>query len=451
MIALTGLVRTLPSESLWGRFHPSIDLGPFQGIFFLREGDYALQRVELSGAEAKTLRSEPTCHALILCRDFGVRLSASCQFEGPWAGVVETEVRLRWLDNAAEWPRWIGRGRSEAEIHEAATPERHLARLVGGLFEAELIRYFGTQPYWDVSRRLNDPALVEQVEAQVRNALSRWTDERVIGVAAVHLLRIHSPAAEQQRQSDDAAAQEKGRLEREHRLRMLEAQQAAELASLRAKAAPSPPAGPEAALPPRIPSTEEKQDLVRRVLGELAGAQPEAVRVRLFAWGGKPAKSVNELAAAAPGGASALRVGDDIHVIVDAPVSGYLWVFNLGSSGEVDRIVPERLEPAAAVKAGQSYLVSTGAAIAPVSSEPPPASPWMEQGPANGFPERILAIVTAENTPLAPSSLHPAWSGSGPAPTRPAAGFGAPRIEATLGARPTRSWAWGVAEAAVLP
>jgi len=447
MIALTGLLRTLPSDSLWGRFHPSIDLGPFQVIFFLREKDCSLHRVELSGPEGKTLLSEPNCHGLILSRDFGVRLSTPCQFAGPWAGVVETEVRLRWLDNADEWPRWIARGRSEAGIGEPAGPEQHLARLVAGLFEAELIRYFGAQPYEEVAQRLNDPALVEQVEAQVRNALSRWTDERVVGLAAVHLLRIHSPAAEEQRQ---AAAQERARLAREHRLRVLEAQQAAELAALREQSAASPTAPLEVALPPRIPTAEEKQELVRRVLGELASVQPETVRVRLFAGAGERVRGVNELIGAQPGGVSALRVGDDLHVVVDAPVSGYLWMFNLGSSGEVSQIVPDRMQPASRVNAGQSYLVSTGAAIAPVSSEPPPVSPWVEQGPVNGFPERILAIVTAENTPLAASSLHPAWSGSRPAPNRPAAGFGAPRIEATLGARPTHGWAWGVAEAAVL-
>lgn len=450
MIALTGLLRTLPSDSLWGRFHPSIDLGPSEVMFFLRANDCSLHRAELSGPEGKTVLSEPNCFGLILSRDFGVRLSTPCQFAGPCAGVVETEVRLRWLDNAAEWPRWIARGRAERELGEPAGPEQHLARLVAGLFEAELIRFFNAQPYREVAQRLNDPALLEQVEAQVRNALSRWTDERVIGLAAVHLLRIHSPAAEQQWQSEAAAAQEQARLEREHRLRVLAAQQAAELAALREKSAPAPPAPPEIAPPPRIPSAEEKQDLVRRVLGELAGSQPEAVRVRLFAGGGARADSVNELIAALPGGTSALRVGDELHVVVDSPVSGYLWVFNLGSSGEVNRIVPDRIQPAARVAGGQSYLVSTGAAIAPVSAQPLPPSPWVEQGPVNGFPERILAIVTTENTPLAPCSLHPAWNGSGPPRNRPAGGFGSPRIEATLGGRPISGWAWGVAEAAVL-
>jgi len=132
-------------------------------------------------------------------------------------------------------------------------------------------------------------------------------------------------------------------------------------------------------------------------------------------------------------------------------VGGYLQVFNLGSSGEVNQLIPDRAQPAVWVEAGQTYLVSTGAAIAPVSAERPPLSPWVEQGPVNGFPERILAVVTSANLALAPRDLHPGWSGPTSTAARKSTGFGAPRVEAVLSARPMGSWSWGVAEAAVAP
>ena len=86
MIALTGLLRIIPAESFWGRFQPNIDLGPHQAIFFLTERDHTLRRVEVSGADEKAVMAEPHCHGLIVSRDFGLRLTTPCRFEGGLAG-----------------------------------------------------------------------------------------------------------------------------------------------------------------------------------------------------------------------------------------------------------------------------------------------------------------------------------------------------------------------------
>jgi hypothetical protein len=341
---------------------------------------------------------------------------------------------------------------------------QQVAQLAAGLFEAELVRFFAAQPYRETAHRLNDPGLLQALETQLRQALARWTEEGVVGLSAVHLSRVHSPAAERQWQSESDAAQEQARLEREHRLRLLAARQAAELAQVQPPitAPPAPQALAPAAQParlasPRVSRAEDRQAAIERVLGGLASAQPEAVRVRLFAWAGNRSAGVAESVAANPGGISTLNLGDEIHVVIDSSFGGYLHVFNLGSSGEVTPIVPEPRQLPVRIEPGVGYLISTGAAIVPVSSEPPPLSPWVEQGPVNGFPERLLAVVTAEPIRLTPSDLHPAWGGaeSLAQPARPEAalhlaGFGIARVETTLSGRPTAGWAWGVAEAAVV-
>jgi hypothetical protein len=457
MTALTGLLRSLPAESFWGRFQPSIDLEPHQAIFFLTEKQHALRRVEVSGGEGKSVLAEPDCHGLIVARDFGVRLTAPCHFEGGLAGEVEAEVRLRCLDNAAEWPRWIAGGTAASTEHSTVTAEQSLARLVAGLFEAELTRSFAAESYREVSHRLNDPTLVAQVEARVRSALSRWTDERVVGLSAVHLLKIHSTEGESHERSELEAAQEQARLEREHRLRILAAKQAAELAALKPAAPPSSERPDYSSAssqiqyrpkPPAGPSVAERHESIARVLSSLGSAQPATVMVRLLAWTKNQPGGVAEALRTSPEGSRGLHIGDEIHVVVQPPVAGFLHVFNLGSSGEVSLLIPAGDASPVKVEAHQPYLVSTDGPVAAVTAEEPPMSPWIEEGPVNGYAERILAVVTASSAPLPACELHAAWSG---APTaRPSAvGFGAPQIEATLAARPPALWAWGLAEVTV--
>jgi len=200
-----------------------------------------------------------------------------------------------------------------------------------------------------------------------------------------------------------------------------------------------------------VASTAERQQTIQRVLGSLAGAQPTAVRVRVLAWAGTRPSSVAELVRSTPNGSSTLRLGDEIHVVIESSAAGYLHVFNLGCSGEASVMIPDRLQPPVRVEAYQAYLVSTGAAIAPLASVGAPISPWVEEGPVNGYPERILAVVTTENTPLPASELHPAWSGPAAPVSVSGTGFGAPQIESSLGGRPPAGWAWGLAEVAVAP
>jgi hypothetical protein len=85
------------------------------------------------------------------------------------------------------------------------------------------------------------------------------------------------------------------------------------------------------------------------------------------------------------------------------------------------------------LEAGRSFLASPAA-----------GQTWVEKGPVNGFPERVLAIVTAQARSVPLSSLHPSWSDA--AYSR---GFGTPVVDSLVSAWPVTEWSWGLAEAAV--
>jgi hypothetical protein len=204
-----------------------------------------------------------------------------------------------------------------------------------------------------------------------------------------------------------------------------------------------------------VASAEEKQQVIRKVLQGLAAAQAPVIRVRLFALISPGPRGIRGLlnpdplpaaqspstvdeSALPPGfredgmqNVASLRIGNELHVVVSAPTRGYLHLFNLGSSGDVRRMLPRPGEPPSAVDPGRAHL-----------SSPAPAIPWIEKGPANGFPERVLAVVTAEPKAVPPSCLHPSWNDL--AYTR---GFGPPVIEPRLSAWPAATWSWGFCEA----
>lgn len=239
-----------------------------------------------------------------------------------------------------------------------------------------------------------------------------------------------------------------------------------------------------------VASAEEKQEVIRKVLEGLAAAQAPAVKVRLVAriaegplglrgilnplprpapeppW--TPLASIPSASAPPhpPGieppiqtsdepvlpsaaadesflppafrsgrveAVSAIRVGNELHVIVHSPRRGYLHLFNLGSSGDALRMLPRADEQPVLLEPGQAHLAS-----------PVPSQPWIEKGPVNGFPERVLAVITSERKALPPSCLHPSWNDAAYA-----RGLGPPMVEALLSAWPAAVWCWGLAEAAV--
>lgn len=206
------------------------------------------------------------------------------------------------------------------------------------------------------------------------------------------------------------------------------------------------------------PTADEKQAAIRQLLESLADAQAPTVGVRLVARIGPGAAGLRGILNPAPRPAPApvpradesdvplpfretglaslpaLRLGHELHVVVTTPRRGYLHLFNLGSSGEVRRMLPRPGEPPAALEPGRAHLAL-----------PAPGQPWVEKGPLNGHPERVLAVVTAEAKAVPASSLHPSFSDA--AFTR--GGFSAPVVDAVLPAWPAATWSWGFCEARV--
>jgi hypothetical protein len=206
-------------------------------------------------------------------------------------------------------------------------------------------------------------------------------------------------------------------------------------------------------------SAEAKQAVIRQVLESLAAAKAPTVRVRLFATIAEGPNGIRGLLNPAPrppispsGGVDesdlppafreegrpslrSLRLGQELHVVLSAPTRGYLHLFNLGSSGEVRRMLPRPGELPAVLEADRACLAL-----------PSPSMPWVEKGPLNGFPERVLAVVTTQPQAVPPSCLHPSFNDAAYA-----RGFGPPIIDALLAAWPSATWSWGACEARLEP
>ena len=198
MMSLTGVVTTWPGRPRWGLFSdPVVELAPDQVLFVLRRTDQALRRVEISAAEPRIVRMERDDHGLVLRRDFGVRLSVPCEFAGSLPGQVEVEARLRVLAGGAEWPLQLPSEAPARIPFAAASSDPVLARLIGGLFAADVARVFAEEPYAGLPLRLHEPALVARVEAAVRAALSRPAEEDVLALRGIELLGVESPLEEE--------------------------------------------------------------------------------------------------------------------------------------------------------------------------------------------------------------------------------------------------------------
>jgi hypothetical protein len=206
-----------------------------------------------------------------------------------------------------------------------------------------------------------------------------------------------------------------------------------------------------------VSPAEAKQAVIRQLLQSLAAAQTPAVQVRLLARinGGPagirgilnpsprpavpPPQPVDESPLPPPfredasPSLTSLRLGHELHVVVTSARRGYLHLFNLGSSGEARRMLPRPGETPVLLEPGRAHLASAA-----------PGAPWVEQGPVNGFPERILAIVTAQSSSVPASFLHPSFSDAAVA-----RGFSPPMVDALLAAWPAADWAWGDCEARV--
>ncbi|MCC5840625.1 MAG: hypothetical protein JJT96_10920 [Opitutales bacterium] len=148
----------------------------------------------------------------------------------------------------------------------------------------------------------------------------------------------------------------------------------------------------------------------------------------------------------------AIRVGDYLHVAARSEVEGYLHFFNLGVSGDVCKLFPESPASAARVAPGVSCFITENEGGSPFMEE---AEAFLEDGDderrANGYPERLLALVTPRLLGVAATDLHPDWEG--PAGTRggdPWEGFAiATGHPAGFWGQP-EAWEWGWWEAPVV-
>ena len=140
-----------------------------------------------------------------------------------------------------------------------------------------------------------------------------------------------------------------------------------------------------------------------------------------------------------------LRIGDKMTLRLKSPRSGYLILFNIGTSGRVSKIFPH---PAFGttqkrIDAGRVYMLPGELMPADVL----PDGVWKETWPLsqlNGLPERVVAIVT--DTPV---DLDEQCFGAG---SRMLTRGGFAAVEESISSildLPAGSWIWGGVEAVV--
>ena len=141
-----------------------------------------------------------------------------------------------------------------------------------------------------------------------------------------------------------------------------------------------------------------------------------------------------------------LHVGDRMTLRLKSPRSGYLTLFNFGTSGRVSKIFPHPAFGMTSnhVKAGCVYMLP-GALM---SADILPDGEWEEQGPVSsstGLPERILAVLTDK-----PVELDETCFGAQVGRVLTRGGFDV--VEESISSLldlPHGSWIWGMVEAAV--
>jgi hypothetical protein len=152
-----------------------------------------------------------------------------------------------------------------------------------------------------------------------------------------------------------------------------------------------------------------------------------------------------------------LYVGEYLHFLVVSTFPGHLHLFNFGTDGDVARLYPLPEKESQYVAPCHWRYVSGPDGSAKAL--------YREQGPANIYPERIIAIITRENIPLKPSDLYPGWDiYDGVSPVIEMCGarggrgdvgaddddFGQPDRSADwFWDRPTEDWQWGLIEVPV--
>ena len=154
-----------------------------------------------------------------------------------------------------------------------------------------------------------------------------------------------------------------------------------------------------------------------------------------------------------------LVIGDFLHIAVQSERSGFLHLFNFGTSGDAAKLFPHQSDSAIRIPQGSRFFVTATHGHSPFSEE---KQPYREVGDcltdslghANGYPERLLAIVTTGRAGIWADSFDPEWSCDEPR-YRTAAGWD--QVLDTSGAQasfwsqmPLDEWEWGLLEVPVV-
>jgi len=159
-----------------------------------------------------------------------------------------------------------------------------------------------------------------------------------------------------------------------------------------------------------------------------------------------PAELAN---AAAMPQVDSLRVGEHMHLVVNSDRPGYLHMFNLGMSGSVAKLFPHTPEKAQYIPAGRRlFITQTG--VSPFTTGPyrelGDSSNPQTQGKANGYPERILAVVLDSHVNVKAGDLHPDWT-KFDTTYRGTGSWGVVRDETSwFWHLPSATWTWGIIE-----
>jgi hypothetical protein len=104
-----------------------------------------------------------------------------------------------------------------------------------------------------------------------------------------------------------------------------------------------------------------------------------------------------------------LRIGEIIEFVITSPRSGFVHLYDLGTSGTVLRLGPSQEYPDNRVEKDVEFTIPS-ARICPL----PAGQTWQVTGPttaATGEPERLLVLVTQEDGAIAIEDLHPGLTG----------------------------------------
>jgi len=146
---------------------------------------------------------------------------------------------------------------------------------------------------------------------------------------------------------------------------------------------------------------------------------------------------------------NSLRVGEHMHLVVNSNRPGYLHMFNLGMSGSVAKLFPHMPDQAQYIPAGRRLFITQSGA-SPFTRGPyrelGDSSDPRTLGKANGYPERILAIVVDSHVNIKASDLHPDWAKYDTS-YRDAGGWGVVQDETSwFWHLPSVTWTWGIIE-----